>query len=229
MVKKSLALLFFILLCTACEEIFEVADISDEQVQLLAPVDQSVLTISNVSFNWNSVDEANSYEIQIATPSFLNAQQIIVDTILSVDSTYVGNRITLKLSENDYEWRVKAMNSGFETDYSLSAFTVDLVGDAVYIPNTPELISPANGAELTQSEVMFSWSRVDVENTQEQDSIYVHSTESLDNLVVKGLGVDKSFTQIVDPGTYYWYVRAFNENGTPSDASETFMFTIVGQ
>ncbi|MEM8927864.1 MAG: hypothetical protein AAGC45_06655 [Bacteroidota bacterium] len=124
MVKKLLPLFFLLCLLTGCEDIFEVTDISNEQVQLLAPTNQSVVMDSIVNFNWNGVEEADAYLIQVATPDFENAIQIVLDTVVSIDSTFVGNRISKQLPDNTYQWRVQAQNSAFSTAFSTNGFTV---------------------------------------------------------------------------------------------------------
>ncbi len=122
----------YIVICVAilsglygCEEILEVQDISEREVQLLAPTDGSVVTDSVVNFNWNPVSEANAYQIQVATPNFQNAAQVVLDSTLVVDSTFVGTRISKSLSNAPYQWRVKALNSDFETAFFVNGFTVD--------------------------------------------------------------------------------------------------------
>lgn len=123
--RKSLLLFVLIIGLVSCEDILEVTDISEQQVTLLAPTNGSVVTDSLVNFNWNGVDEANSYLIQVATPNFSNASQLVLDSIITIDSSFVGTRISKPLSNNGYEWRVKALNSDFETDFSQSEFSVE--------------------------------------------------------------------------------------------------------
>lgn len=125
MVKKVLSILFIATLLISCEEIFEVTDISEQQVELLSPTNASVVSSNVVSFNWNGVEEADSYLIQIATPNFDSASQFALDTVITIDSTFVGNRLTKMLPNNQYEWRVQAQNSQFFTEFSSSVFTVD--------------------------------------------------------------------------------------------------------
>ena len=122
--KKVLGILFLAMGIFACEEIFEVTDISNEQVQLLAPTNESIVTDSIVNFNWNGVDEADAYLVQIATPDFENAAQFVLDTLITIDSTFVGNRISKKLLDNTYQWRVQGQNSMFSTAFSSNTFTV---------------------------------------------------------------------------------------------------------
>ncbi len=109
----------------SCEELLEVTDISDEKVTLLAPSDSTVVVQSDVNFSWDPVFEASEYHIQVAAPSFENAAQIVLDSMVVLDSTFLSTRVTKILVDSDYEWRVKAMNSAYETEYSNSAFTVD--------------------------------------------------------------------------------------------------------
>lgn len=125
MVKKLLTLLVCLGGFTACEDIFEVTDISNEQVQLLAPTNESVVTDSIVNFNWNGIEEADAYLVQIATPNFEAASQIVLDTVITIDSTFVGSRISKQLSDDTYQWRVQAQNSAFSTEFSTNGFTVE--------------------------------------------------------------------------------------------------------
>jgi hypothetical protein len=127
--KTLLFLLFLVFFATSCEDILEVPDISNQQVKLLAPSQGSIVTDSVVSFNWNDIVEADAFIMQVATPNFESANQIVLDTTLIVDSTFVGTRISRKLPINDYEWRVKALNSVFETEFSTIGFRVDTLSN----------------------------------------------------------------------------------------------------
>ncbi|WP_123772406.1 hypothetical protein [Zobellia sp. OII3] len=113
-----------LLVLSSCQDILEVPDISNKNIELLAPKDSTTVLHNNVSFTWTEILEADTYSVQIATPNFNNAAQIEFDTILRVDSTFIRTGIIQNLPDSDYEWRVKALNSGYETNYSSSVFTV---------------------------------------------------------------------------------------------------------
>lgn len=126
----------FIVICiligvvsTSCEDLLEVPDISNNEVQLLAPSDSITVQQNEVNFTWNEVFEATQYHIQVADPSFDNAAQIVVDTLIVVDSAYAGPKFSKVLTDSNYEWRVKAQNSGYETEFSLNRFTVETAGN----------------------------------------------------------------------------------------------------
>jgi len=211
-----------------CEDILEVPDISNDTVVILAPKDGSVLVSNDVGFNWEKVEEATSYQVQIATPNFENAAQIVLDSVIVEDSLgNVASRIDQELFNGNYVWRIKAFNSGYETEYTVSGFQVD--GDDeldVTPPNTPQLATPANGITQAEAAVNFTWTREDVPGTAERDSIYIFADENLSNLTTKALGGNKAYSTNLASGTFYWYVKAFDAAGNESDPSTTFNVTI---
>ncbi|BDW93378.1 hypothetical protein MACH07_22100 [Flagellimonas marinaquae] len=220
--------MIFLFGLVACEDILEVPDISEQSVELLAPSDGSVLDDNSVNLNWKGVDEATGYTIQVASPNFENAAQILLDSVIEMDTLgYLPNQISKNLLNGDYEWRVKAFNSGFETAYSSNGFQVN--GDEyldLIPPNTPQLVSPTNGSDTSDTEIEFTWSREDVPGTAERDSIFIYSDENLQELTTKAVEANKSYTTTLSAGTYYWLVRAFDAAGNESQDSTTFNFTI---
>lgn len=102
----------------SCEAVF-VENISDDYVQILAPVSDTDLSEGNVNFSWKEIVDAEEYQLQIATPTFVNATQVVTDTTLTSLS------YTQELLTGEYEWRVKAKNSQYETRYSIANFTIN--------------------------------------------------------------------------------------------------------
>ncbi|WP_407556480.1 hypothetical protein [Winogradskyella sp. 4-2091] len=96
-------------------------DISNEEISLLAPADNLIFsTTDTVSFSWEVVLNAEEYVFQIATPDFENAIEIIENEIVSSTSFSVSS-----LEVQDYEWRVKAQNSEYETNYTTQSFSIE--------------------------------------------------------------------------------------------------------
>lgn len=114
---------------SSCEDLLEVPDISEESVDLLAPSDSTIVLQTNVNFTWNEVFEATQYHVQVAAPSFENAAQIVVDTLIVVDSLYTSPRLNRSLVDSEYEWRVRAQNSAYETDFTTNKFSVNTSGN----------------------------------------------------------------------------------------------------
>lgn len=116
--KKIISLtIVFLLIMASCEAVF-VENISNKTVTLISPSDKVEITTGEVSFNWSQIEDAEIYQLQIATPSFETPTQILLDTMV--------NKMIFKkeLTIGEYEWRIKAKNSEYETVYSTNAFTV---------------------------------------------------------------------------------------------------------
>jgi len=214
---------------SACEEILEEEDISFTTIQLLAPLEGSFLEENQVNLNWESARGVTAYQIQLATPAFSNANQVLLDSIIVQDTMGVLlpnlNRITL--ANGNYQWRVRGLNSGFVTPYSSATFTIS-GSDAIDTtpPNIPTLVLPAMGALGAEGTVSFSWTREDSFGSAERDSIFIFTDEALQSLTVKGLGANKTFTVSLEANTYYWVVQAFDAAGNSSAPSSTFTFTL---
>lgn len=102
-----------------CSDIIEVEDISNKTVTVLAPTNEAVLNTTAITFTWDSLDDAEAYKLQIATPSFENAIQILTD------STLLTTNFSKTLETGSYEWRIRAENPGYETVYSTQSFTIE--------------------------------------------------------------------------------------------------------
>ncbi|CAM1361461.1 conserved hypothetical protein [Tenacibaculum sediminilitoris] len=307
-IKWSILALVIVLIA-ACEAVF-VDDISDKAVTVIAPKEGVSLPEGSISFLWERIEGAEKYQLQVANPNFENAAQVVLDTAIS------KNSFEKALTKGNYEWRVRAKNSEYETPYTSQAFyvyegdittkelvltspkddvmtnvsnqtlsweklpeaveyrlqiwkpdtngtleedttitntTVDVdFSDGTYTwqvrpqsttqngnyvsriltidtvkPNTPENITPADASSQTETTVSFTWKRENIAGTDELDSLYVFTDESLNNLAFKAQGTDKSFTQEnVEVKAYYWYVQAFDKAGNKSDKSNVTSFTV---
>ncbi|MDG2194268.1 MAG: hypothetical protein P8K77_05345 [Polaribacter sp.] len=117
--KKMCVLIFTVIVMASCEAIF-VENISDTTVNTLAPSDGTTVAAGRITFSWEAVEDAENHQLQIATPTFTNASQIIIDTVL-IGTTSVNKEIPI----GNYQWRVKAANSEYETTYTTNAFSVN--------------------------------------------------------------------------------------------------------
>ena len=116
---KRIYALTIAVLMLSCSDIIDVEDISEQGVMVLAPDESSVLNITDVNFSWETVIDAEQYKLQIATPSFDSAIQIVLDT------TIVITNFSKTLELGAYQWRVRAENSNYETAYTTQSFTIE--------------------------------------------------------------------------------------------------------
>lgn len=199
--KKSIFfLLLFILSFYACEEggLLIETDITNSQVILLAPGDGVEVSSNSILFDWEPVEDATSYEIQVATPDFDNTQQFLLNATDSVTFK------ELELTIGDYQWRVRAKNSGYETPYSAASFKVIPVEN--FSDNNVLLIAPQNNLVTNSLDQNLEWQSIAGATLYriqilENGSIIDERTVTEDNFNI-------SFTE----GSLIWQVRA--ENGT---------------
>lgn len=195
---RNRALILMCLLSLSCDDIIEVPDISEETVDLIAPTDGSVVKSNVTNFSWNDLAEAERYRLQVATPSFENASQMVIDSTMSVSS------FTKQLLPNSYEWRVKALNSGYETGYTTNTFTV-VKGDE-FPGNTVILTSPSDNFNTNEEELTLSWEAIE-EATEYRIQILDKDAAVIEDKVIP----QTSYAYTFGEGTFTWKVRAQND------------------
>ncbi len=117
--RKVITYFILINVIQSCDDIIEVPDISANIITVLAPTDSSILAETSVNFSWNMVTDAEQYKLQIATPNFETATQIVLDT------TIISSNFTKTLDLGNYEWRIRAENSDYQTSYTTQSFTIE--------------------------------------------------------------------------------------------------------
>lgn len=200
-VLKYLYIVSVIVIFTiSCDDIIFEEDISESNLIILAPTNNASIVSGNISFNWETVTNADKYQIQIATPNFADAIQIVLDSTISKTS------FTKQLLANNYEWRVKAVNSAFETSYFTNTLTVTEVED--FTDKEVVLLSPINNLISNESSQSLTWKSVEGA-TEYRVQIWqpdINGTLVHDE-VVSLTSMEYTFLD----GNYTWQVRAQND------------------
>jgi len=209
--RKVLFLAFLALAFLACEEIISVPDISDDEIRILAPLDGAILDDSTVAFSWEEIEFADEYKLQIATPSFALATQVVLDTVV-IDSTQAFRRFQKLLAPNVYEWRVLASNSEYQTSYTSASFEVTSVEQGEDISAVVvTLLAPSDDATVTSSSVNFNWEMVQgAENYVLQ--IATPDFQNPIQIVVDETLTTTSFQTDLLNEQYQWRVKAVNSS-----------------
>lgn len=198
--KKSLYALFFLcsfILCASCDAILFEEDISNETIVLVAPSDQSEFFTTGVTFSWENVPEATSYQIQIAKPDFSNPTQLVLDTIIKTTS------FIKQLPLASYEWRVKALNSSYSTAFVTRKFVV--LSDKDFASNTVVLSAPANNVVITTALQRMTWQPIiGAKNYQ----IQIYDVSSV--LVKEETVTTTSYEFLFPEGDFSWRVKSVN-------------------
>ncbi len=115
----GIPMLLGLFVCTmACDDVIFEEDITQSYVRILAPTPQAQLTAGKINFNWEPIEGSDEYHIQIATPNFDSAKQIVLDSLV------LGTDCNKLLAPGEYEWRVRGENSAYQTTYFYSDFSI---------------------------------------------------------------------------------------------------------
>lgn len=222
MKKIFIQLLAVACICTACEEIISVPDISEELVRIVAPSDGSLLTQTSVNFSWETIEFAEQFQVQVASPSFGNATAVVLDTIVG-DSAQSIRRFQAELQEANYQWRVRGLNSNYSTPYMAASFSVDTTEVADDISSIAlALIAPAAEAVIETQEVQFTWSSI-----AEADN-YVFQVAYPDFVnpvqVVENQELDQTSIEVtLENNGYQWRVKAMNQDSETAFSTRSFV------
>lgn len=208
--RISLFLLVAILSISACDEIFD-KDLSNTKLNLIAPNDGLVSTKSTVTFLWDEVEDADSYKLQILSPS--------VDTILSIplDIELTINKHEFTLNPGKYNWRVKALNSSSETEWVVRKLTIldnpDLT-DATVILN-----SPSEQSAFGNGKIKFRWTKLPNANSYR---VIVKKDTWSGDLVFQSETVFDTITNTLTEGQFIWGVVGINDISESQPQKKTF-------
>jgi hypothetical protein len=111
LIKHFVVFVSSLSILTGCETAFE-PDLRDKQVTLISPVNNISTTDTIQTFYWEILDGATEYQLQIVSPRFDSVARLIEDTITG------KNTFLIDLDTNNYQWRVRAINSSTFSDYS---------------------------------------------------------------------------------------------------------------
>lgn len=199
----------------SCEGVLFEEDLSERNISIIAPVANSELPEGAITFSWNPVEDATEYKLQIATPSFTNASQLVLDSIVT------NLNFTTSLSEEAYEWRVKAQNESSETQYQTTPFTV--FSEDAFQNRNVFVTAPVNNFVTNQPNVALQW------QTVEEAMLYrVQVIDPTDNsIVLEETGAETSLVLSFPEGTYTWQVRAENDTESTQYTSQNITIDSV--
>lgn len=200
--KTISKVLFGILFLTfySCEDILE-EDISNDIVYTIYPTQNVTIESNVVNFQWNTLEGADDYRLQI----FNTSQVKLVDILIS------QTQVTIPLSEGNYQWRVRGENSAYQSTYSLPvSFVVneseDLASQQVI------LSSPVNNFMTNSNSFTLSWNSLSaadyynfqlVNNTLGGTIVFQQN-----NILTNTLTVNN--TIISQDGSYTWKIKGLN-------------------
>lgn len=184
-------------LCGGCDQIFE-EDLSGKCVSIIAPSDSLQTSISTIQFDWEELDGATGYRVQIARPGFDDIEQLIFDSLVAT------TRATVSLYPGTFQWRIRPENTSSEGQYITRTLSIDSTLDL----SSQEiiLISPTNNFATNQTSMSFSWYQL---YNADQYSFLIKNDDWNGSLALpEVLTTSTSITlEDIPEGKYSWGVR----------------------
>jgi hypothetical protein len=195
---------------------------------LISPANNSTDLPISITLSWNTVEQADSYGIELAHGWFYENNIVLRDSGITETSIQVDNL----LHGEGYYWRVSAKNAYGTSAWSEAWQFATIAGP----PPAPTLYYPENGAvDVTYTEPYLGWY---LANGAEGFSVQVSLNPEFSSTVVD---TSYNISSWNDPHylylpnyslplslntTYYWRVNSTNTYGA-SPWSDTWWFTTI--
>ena len=196
-------------------------DLTEQMVVLRSPANNTTTNVDSIVFQWYALPGAEYYMIEIKTPDWDGSPAIVPEVVYGTSFTLTD------LEDGDYHWGIRAYNSTSSSIASPWALSLDTQN-----PADPTLVYPAynqtiNDTSLTDSKIVFQWSRAVDTGTSITDSIYI-SPDSLFTTSQKYSTTETSIEHImITAGDYWWKVISRDKAGNKSGyAIGKFIFEI---
>ncbi|NHJ49922.1 MAG: hypothetical protein FK733_19170 [Asgard group archaeon] len=192
---------------------FEVDTMAPGSPGLVSPADGTITNDNTPYLDWSAATGANFYELQVAYDAGFSSLRLTITTGATAYTCPI-------LTDNPYYWRVRARDAALNWGpwSTIWDFEVDTVP-----PGYPTLVTPVDGALISDSTPYLLWSSVSEANLYQLQidddpgfgSYYEHNT------------ADTYYTFPTLPDDlYYWRVRARDEAGNWGSWSTVQTFTI---
>lgn len=188
---------------------------------LNSPPDNASDVSTDPTFSWDPVQNVDTYQIQVATDTEFTSLAVNESDLTSASYQAAG------LSPSTvYYWRIRATNAGGTGSWSVTrSFTTE--SSPSNPPEAPSLASPSDGASGVPTSPTLNWNssqgadtyHLQVATNASFSSPVINQSE-LSSTSYQASGLDNS-------STYYWRVRASNEDGNSSWSAE-WSFTTEG-
>lgn len=208
---KPFYFVIIFLACTSCEDILE-EDITNDIINPISPTEGTVIESNVVNFQWNALDGADNYRVQL----FDNNQVIVLDSLVS------QTNLSYPIGSGNFKWRVRGENFGYQSTYSLpisfsAILSTNLATQQVL------LSSPSNTFYTNTNSINLAWQDLTSADTYSVEVINITngSTIVYQQSALTATFLNLSNTVFSSDGEYLWKVKAVNATSETPFASRT--------
>jgi hypothetical protein len=182
------------------------------QVTLSSPADGATEVAYNPTMSWQAQDYATSYQVQATTDGFATT---------ALDQTTESTSLQTTLAYNSsYSWRVRAINSTGEGEWSEPwGFQTE----SAPAPGATTLIYPEDEATGIAPDTMLRWAATTYASSYIVEVRDSADVSSLDTVSTTALAMDLAYAS-----AYSWRVKARNNAGE-GQWSDLWSFTTAAQ
>ena len=166
---------------------------------------------SRVAFQWNSVENADMYTLEVENLENNSIEKIITD----------NTKAELNLKRGvSYRWKIVSKQN-LENRTSISdawQFENAATGTETHIPNPAELISPEFNATTTNASVVLTWSATDIDQDLVEYEVYIGTSEA-SMIQQSSLDIPELNITLEANTNYFWKVHAIDANENTSISS----------
>lgn len=200
--------------CLACATLAQALSEGPDAPALVLPTNGALVNTTTPRFEWNSVQNAESYRIEIDNNANFSSPE---RTNSRTNTAYTTNP---GLPDGTWYWRVRGRNSEGDGPWSL---TRHVIIDTLPT-EAPLLVSPLDGSSSTVDRPTFRWTAVD-DAVGYEFRIGLVNPPSAPAVQVGGITY-RPVTRLYS-AVYYWQVRAIDTAGNASEWSLPFSFTVL--
>lgn len=196
------------------------------QPTLVSPTDGMLDNDNTPTFEWAQGSNSDNHRLLVDDDNDFSSP--IENRLFgATDGTYTPAEENYLLND-DYLWKVIAINEAGENESAVWTFTIDTVP-----PGVPTLLAPDNGRTERVSTPTFDWSDVSDPSGITYE-LEIASDDNFTSIVfTETCPTASSYTptavRALPDGTYYWRVRARDEANNAGDFSPTWSFTVDTQ
>ena len=213
---KIISIIILAFFLTNCEDILE-KNISNNTIQTIYPTAMKEVQGNVVNFQWNKVDGAKKYRLQI----FSQDQSILLEK--EVEESSFSYSFTLP---GQYQWRVRAENNAYLSPYSLPITFSTVVSD-VLTNQTLSLSTPINDNFTNNKVFTLTWIALTAATSYEVDVVNATTgATALPVTTVTTASAPLTTSNFPIDGKYQWKVKAMNSISNTSTTSAIFTFSI---
>jgi hypothetical protein len=194
------------------------SNLSGQIVSDVSPQNSFLTASTSITFSWNPLNSANTYEILILN----STGGTVKDT--STSNTFYSHTFPYLIAA--YSWKVRAQNNFSISQYNAPyTFTIDVTAPAASTPTAPN-----NGAIITNT-VSLGWIRNGAPDAI-YDSIFVATDSAFTNVISRtkthqlSIPVSSLNPQPATGATYWWKLRSVDSVGNRSVFSNQLKFKL---